>query len=91
MGQDMFAPIPESERSAISINSRGYRLDRGGYTLLVDSHDPQVSYAFKSFPRDAAAVVPISETPFAADEPQRISRELRYWSQLIDQNRVWKK
>ena len=90
MGRDMFATIPDSERSAVSVNSRGYRLDRGGFTLLVDSRDPAVNYAFKSFPQGAPVIVPLAQTPFAPNEPEQLSRELHYWSGLIEQDRVWR-
>jgi hypothetical protein len=88
-GQDLFAPIPESQRSAVSINSRGYRLDRGGFTLLVDSHDPAIHYAYKSFPEGEPQLLPLAQTPFAPDAPERLTREIQYWSQLVEQNRVW--
>jgi arylsulfatase A-like enzyme len=88
-GQDMFAPVPESQRSAVSINSRGYRLDRGGFTLLVDSHDPAIHYAYESFPAGEPHLLPLAQTPFAPDEPQRLTAEIRYWSQLVEQDRVW--
>lgn len=88
-GQDLFAPIPESQRSAVSINSRGYRLDRGGFTLLVDSHDPSIHYAYKSFPRGEPQLLPLEQTPFSADEPAKLTAEIRYWSQLVEQDRVW--
>jgi arylsulfatase A-like enzyme len=89
VGHDLFAPIPDSERSARSVNSRGYRLDRGGFTLLVDSHDPSVHYAFRSFPRGAPALLPLAQTPFAPDEPQRLTDEMNYWSELVEADRVW--
>jgi hypothetical protein len=85
----LFAPIPESERSAVSINSRGYRLDRGGFTLLVDSHDAAIHYAYKSFPVGEPQLVPLGLTPFSADEPARLTAQIRYWSQLVEQDRVW--
>ncbi|MFI5232995.1 MAG: LTA synthase family protein [Gemmatimonadales bacterium] len=88
-GQDLFAPIPESQRRAVSINSRGYRLDRAGFTLLVDSHDPAIHYAYKSFPAGEPQLLPLAQTPFAPDEPARLTAEIRYWSQLVEQNRVW--
>jgi phosphoglycerol transferase MdoB-like AlkP superfamily enzyme len=88
-GQDLFAPIPEAERSSVSINSRGYRLDRGGFTLLVDSHDAAIHYAYRSFPVGEPQLVPLGQTPFRADEPARLTAEIRYWSQLVEQNRVW--
>lgn len=87
-GQDLFAPIPDSLRRAVSINSRGFRLDQDGYTLLVDSHDASIFYAYRSFPRGAPQLVPLSRTPFAADEPRRLTAEIGYWSQLVEQNRV---
>jgi phosphoglycerol transferase MdoB-like AlkP superfamily enzyme len=88
-GQDLFAPIPESQRRAVSINSRGFRLDQGGYTLLVDSHDPAIHYAYRSFPRDEPQLVPLAQTPFAPDEPERLTKEIGYWSQLVEQDRIW--
>jgi hypothetical protein len=88
-GQDLFAPIPESQRSAVSINSRGFRLDRGGYTLLVDSHDPAIHYAYRSFPRGEPQLIPLAQTPFAPDEPARLTAAIGYWSQLVEQDRVW--
>ncbi len=88
-GQDLFAPIPESQRSAVSINSRGYRIDRGGFTLLVDSHDAAIHYAYKSFPVGEPQLLPLAQTPFSADEPARLTAVIRYWSQLVEQDRVW--
>ncbi len=88
-GQDMFSPIPESRRSAVSINSRGFRLDRGGFTLLVDSHDPAIHYAYRSFPAGEPQLVPLAQTPFAPDEPARLTAAIGYWSQLVEQDRVW--
>ena len=88
-GQDLFGPVPESGRSAVSINSRGFRLDRGGFTLLVDSHDPAIHYAYKSFPQGEPQLLPLAQTPFSPDEPERLTAAIRYWSQLVEQDRVW--
>ncbi len=88
-GQNLFAPIPAERRSAVAVNSRGYRLDRAGYTLLVDSTDSRNFFAYASFPSGPPALVPLAQTPFAADEPQRLAERMVYWSYLVEQNRVW--
>jgi hypothetical protein len=89
LGQNLLAAIPVGQRFSVSINSRGYRLDENGYTLLVAPDDPARAYAFKSFPDGVPHVVPLAETPFRADEPKRLIDMLGYWSSLVEQNRVW--
>ncbi len=86
-GRDLFAPA--GEREAVSVYSRGFRIDRGGFTLLVDSNDPNVPYAFRSFSGSAPAPMPLAQTPFAPDEPARLTARLQYWSKLVEQDRVW--
>lgn len=88
-GHDLFGTTPDSARSAVSVNSRGFRLDRGGYTLMVDSHDPRIQYAWRSFPEGDARPVELMETPFASGEGERLSGMMRYWSALVEGNRVW--
>lgn len=88
-GQDLFAPIPPERRSAAAVNSRGYRLDRAGFTLLVDSTDHRNFFAYPWFPNGVPVPVPLAQTPFSADEPQRLAERMVYWSYLVEQNRVW--
>ncbi len=89
LGQNLLASIPVADRFAVSINSRGYRLDQNGYTLLVAPDDPSRAFAFKSFPEGAPHIVPLAETPFRPDEPRRLIDMLGYWTSLVEQNKVW--
>ncbi len=89
LGQSLLASVPAARRFAVSVNSRGYRIDRDGYTLLVAPDDPGRFFAFRSFTGTAPTVLPLAETPFAPDEPQRLVRQLDYWTVLIERNRVW--
>lgn len=89
LGHDLLRPIPDAQRFSVSINGRGYRLDRNGYTLLVAQNDSARAFAFKSFPDGPPRVVPLAETPFRADEPRRLIEMLRYWTSLVERNKVW--
>lgn len=88
MGRDLFDTTAVEAREAVAVNSRGYRLDRGGYTLMVDSRDPTVFGAWRSFTGEQPVTVPLSTTPFAADEPAQLHARLQYWSALVDRNLV---
>lgn len=83
------ADIPAGRRSAIAVNSRGFRLDRGGFTLLVDANNPEFHYAYRSFPQGQPEPLPLDQTPFTPDEPRRLHDRMVYWSYLVEQNRVW--
>lgn len=88
MGRDLFDTTAVEAREAVSVNSRGYRLDRGGFTLMVDSRDPSIFGAWRSFTGERPATLPLAETPFAPDEPARFHARLQYWSALVDRNLV---
>ena len=88
MGRDLFDTTGAATREVVSVNSRGYRIDRGGSTLMVDSRDPKIFGAWKSFTGESPVLVPLSETPFAADEPERLHLRIGYWTYLVDNNRV---
>ncbi len=88
MGRDLFDTSRVASRHAIAINSRGYRLDRGGYTLMVDSKDPRVFGAWRSFTGESPQLVPLNTTPFAANAPGQLHTVIQYWSALVDGNRV---
>lgn len=88
MGRDLFDTTAVDAREAVSVNSRGYRLDRGGFTLMVDSRDPTVFGAWRSFTGERPDTLPLSATPFAPDEPARLHARLQYWSALLDRNLV---
>ncbi|HEX7939371.1 MAG TPA: sulfatase-like hydrolase/transferase, partial [Gemmatimonadaceae bacterium] len=88
MGRDLFDTSRVADRQAVSINSRGYRWDRGGFTLMVDSKDPSVFGAWRSFTGEEPKLVPLSETPFASDAPAQLHAAIQYWSSLIDRDRV---
>ena len=90
LGHDLFdGTVPVSERRAVSINARGYRLDWQGFTLLVDSRDSRLHYAFKSFAEGSPVPLTMPETPFAPDEAERLARRIEYWSELMEHDRVW--
>jgi arylsulfatase A-like enzyme len=88
MGRDLFDSTAIGARAAVTVNSRGYRLDRGGFTLMVDSRDPTIFGAWRSFTGEQPETLPLKETPFAADEPARLHARLQYWSALVDRNLV---
>lgn len=88
MGRDLFDTTAVEARQAIAVNARGYRLDRGGFTLMVDARDPKIFGAWKSFTGERPALLALDATPFAADEPARFHDRLRFWSALVDRNRV---
>lgn len=88
MGMDLLDATLDSVRTAVAVNSRGYRMDRNGYTLMVDSRDSRVSYQWKAFSeRDA---VPIEKGPFEGGAAEKLSGMIRYWSQLVEADRVYR-
>lgn len=87
-GRDLFDPARPADREAVAINSRGYRIDRGGFTLIVDHDDPRIWYAWRSFTGEQPQMLPLSVTPFAADAPSRLVERVSYWSYLVERNRV---
>jgi arylsulfatase A-like enzyme len=88
MGRDIFDSARVGDRQAVSINSRGYRWDRGGFTLMVDSKDPSVFGAWRSFTGEEPRSVPLTSTLFPPDAPSRLHSAIQYWSSLVDANRV---
>ena len=90
VGHDLFAPIPAAQRQAVAVNSRGYRWDRGGYSLLVDATDPRQFAVFRSFAGGRPVPVPLADSPFGAGDPVRLTEWMVYWSYLVEQDRVWR-
>ena len=88
LGRSLFDTVALARREAVSVNSRGYRLDRGGYTLLVSPDDPRINYAWRSFSGERPTPVPLRDTPFGEDAPEALIQRIRYWSYLVEQNRV---
>lgn len=88
MGRDLFDTTNAAARQAVAINSRGYRLDRAGFTLMVDARDPRVFGAWRSFTGEQPQVLPLDSTPFASGDAQRLHAVIQYWSSLVDANRV---
>ncbi len=66
-GQDLFAPVPASTRVSVSINGRGYRMDKGDFTMLVDRTNVGTPITYRSFPSGDPQPVPLAQTPFASD------------------------
>ena len=86
-GVDLLAAIAPAQRTAVAIRPGGFRLDRGGQTLFVPAADlreswEEPSFARRQFVRPAGATAP-------ADEAVRLQRVVRYWSYLLEQNRLW--
>ena len=88
MGRSVFDTANISARAAVSINSRGVRLDRGGYSLLVAREDPSRFRAWRAFTGEQPVPLPLSATPFASDTPRQLLERVRYWSHLVERDRV---
>ncbi|MEI6738744.1 MAG: sulfatase-like hydrolase/transferase [Gemmatimonadaceae bacterium] len=88
MGRSVFDTARVSAREAVSINSRGVRLDRGGYSLLVAREDPSRFRAWRAFTGEQPVPLPLSATPFAPDTPHQLLERVRYWSHLVEHDRV---
>lgn len=88
-GRDLFEAMPDSQRISVSVNSRGYRIDKNDFTMLIDRTNVDAPIVFRSFPLAAPTAVPLSQTPFRPDDAKRIVERFAYWTTLIEQNRVW--
>lgn len=90
VGHDLFAPMAATPRTAVSVNSRGYREDRDGFTMIVDRTNVTEPIVYRSFPRQAPEPLPLAGTPFAPGDAQQLVQRMEYWTSLIEANRVWR-
>ena len=88
LGRSVFDTAAQTAREVVSINSRGVRLDRGGYSLMVATEDPRRFRAWRAFTGERPIALPLAATPFAADDPARLLQRVRYWSFLVEHNQV---
>jgi arylsulfatase A-like enzyme len=89
MGTNLFADVPPGERTAVSVSGRGYRLDRGGWSLFV-----MRDHADGVWTLPIGAPLPelrsgVDGSPFTQEDARRLRRAFDTWSWLIEQNRVW--
>ncbi len=89
MGTDLFAPLPQQQRTAIAIREGGFRIDRGDYSLYVSQNNPNAFWVAKSFEPKAEFIPSLDGTPFQPEEPRKWHERIYYMSYLIEKNRVW--
>lgn len=88
LGRSVFDTAARAAREVVSINSRGVRLDRGGYSLIVATDDPRRYRAWRAFTGERPVALPLAATPFTADDPARLLQRVRYWSFLVEHHQV---
>src|SRR5581483_1808497 len=84
LGSDLFGHRRTAAAEALAVRAGGIRLDRDGYSAIVDARVPNVvtpRVAFPQFPPAAA-----SPSVPSADE---LIDWVNDWSYLIEKNRVW--
>jgi hypothetical protein len=88
LGRSVFDTAAQSAREVVSINSRGVRLDRGGYSLVVAIGDPRRYRAWRAFTGERPVALPLAATPFTPDDPSRLLQRVRFWSFLTEHNQL---
>lgn len=84
IGVNLLDAQADGVRQAIAVREDGYRLDRDGWTLLVNAHDPSDFEVRPSFGMDAEG-----DSPFSVEDARALHEGVRAWSWLIEQDRVW--
>jgi hypothetical protein len=84
LGANLFGPPRASARSAVAVRPGGIRLDRDGYSVIVDARLPFRETTRPAFPGIAA---PNREAPEVTAD--RLTAIVDTWSYLIEHNRVW--
>ncbi|HYM22925.1 MAG TPA: sulfatase-like hydrolase/transferase, partial [Vicinamibacterales bacterium] len=84
LGSDLLGSS-RSARTAFAIRPGGLRLDRGGYSIVVDSRAPNVVTTRVAFP----SLLPPSELPNGDPPAGSLIRWATEWSYLIERNRIW--
>lgn len=90
MGTNLFADVPPERRSALSNSGWGYRLDRDGWTLIVERLRPDRVFTVRSFEPTASARAGLAGSPFTAADARRLWQSQNTWSWLIEHDRVWR-
>lgn len=90
MGVNLFADLPLERRSAVAISGRGFRLDRGGWSLLVLRDHPDTFWTLPAFAPLTAARPGGAGSPFGAADARRLVDNINTWSFIIERNRVWR-
>ena len=88
-GTDLFADTPPELRTAIAIRPGGMRMDRDGYTLYVDSNNPQKFWWTRSFSKQELKEPSEPGNPFTQKDALEVYDKVNYWSYLVEENRVW--
>jgi arylsulfatase A-like enzyme len=89
MGTNLFADVPPSERTAVSVSGRGYRLDRGGWSLFVMRDHADGVWTLPSGAPLAKLRSGVDGSPFTREDARRLRQAFDTWSWLIEENRVW--
>jgi hypothetical protein len=90
MGTSLFAPVPTEQRTALSVSGFGYRMDKGGWSLLVRRASPEVFFTHRAFAPLATARPELAGSPFTPADVRRLWEGMNTWSWLIEHNRVWR-
>jgi hypothetical protein len=90
MGTSLLADVPAERRSAISVSGFGYRMDRGGWSLLVRRERPEQFFTQPAFAPLTTARPGVEGSPFTPDDARRLWEGMNTWSWLIERNRVWR-
>jgi hypothetical protein len=90
MGTNLFANVPETERTAVSISGRGYRLDRGGWSLFVMRDHADSVWTKPSWTALDDLRPGTDGSPFTREDARRLRDGIDTWSWLIERNRVWR-
>lgn len=84
LGSDLFGRHRTATADALAIRAGGIRLDRDGYSAIVDARVPNLAMSRVAFPQFA----PASPPPHLPSAGELIDWE-NDWSYLIEQNRIW--
>src|SRR5262249_2043415 len=86
LGRNLFGPPRGATPSAFSVRPGGLRLDRDGYSVMVDARTPNATITRVPFPELAP---PSTDGGVPELTATRLTDWIADWSYLIEKNRVW--
>ena len=90
LGNDLLGGARPPHQESVALRPAGYRMDRDGCSLFVYADNPKLYWAQRSFTGTLPAVAPDSTCTFTSDDARRLDDLTRYWSYLVEQDRVWR-
>ena len=89
LGTNLFADLPAEKRTAVALRPGGVRMDRGKYSLYVDSTNPDRFWWNRAHTSQELLPGNHPESPFTPQDAAELFENIRYASYLVENDRIW--